>query len=192
MSEAAALRDQRVDPVMFVKLDLADGPIRLWSGVNNRKGGPWSGESAAVYRGRVLRNLPRLKQLVDARADRIDLALSARHPSIKALLSDRADEIPYAPVDIAIAAFANMAPHPDVGFPLFSAPYTAETVGFRFEGETPVVVIGCGNAMVIRKRTASAYWTDAAQQAAFAGDLGLDRLVLYDEGVTLQFKPGPD
>lgn len=186
MSEASALRGQRQSSVLFVRFDFSGGLVRVWSGVNNRRGGP--GDPSGIYRTGVLLNYPRLSQLSNAKADRIEILLSGLDTSIKALLDDRKAEVRGALVTISRVAMRGSVPDPDVAYPLRAVRYLCDTPVLRFAGDRTAVGIVATSPFSQRKRPVNGRITDADTQREHPGDKCCDRIAMLNEGVTRVFR----
>ncbi|KQM37930.1 hypothetical protein [Sphingomonas sp. Leaf10] len=167
-----------------------DPPARLWSGSGDLllPADDVETEDGARYLGggELLSGLDELEQLINGRADRIDINVSGVTAATVKLALQDADDIKGAAVDIGVVTFDDLWQIVDVEW---QARYRADKLGIdRPEGQRSIT-LSMGSEDTGRSRTSNAYWTDAEQRRRSPTDRIFDRVSGINSGTSRDFGP---
>jgi len=169
----AALGGRTVRASFLVHLDFTSEPMRIWTGSGKITAGgfDWYGLGQ-------LGAISGLEQAVNGEAPETSFVLSGINSEIMALARDEWTGEGRDRLVRVLIQFHNM--EDDRPLELFDAPYSIwagrmQTPKFELQGPTTRrITVSAESLFTMRARPAFSQYTDADQQARFAGDLGFE------------------
>lgn len=165
-------------------------PARIWSGA-----GPLyipadgvETDDAALYLGggELLDGLTDLEQLINGKADRIDINVSGVAAATAKLALEEAADVKGADVDIGVVEFDELWQVIGV---TWAARYRADKLAIGRQEASRTITLSMGSDDTGRSRTANAYWTSAEQRRRSPDDAFCDRVSGLNAGTSRVFGP---
>lgn len=167
-----------------------DPPARLWSGSGDLRlpADDVEDEAGALYLGggELLDGLDELEQLINGKADRIDINTSGVTGATIKLALEEAPQVKGAAVDIGVVLFDDLWQLVAVEW---QARYRADKLGINRQPGQRTITLSMGSDDTGRSRTPNAYWSDADQRRRSPDDRIFDRVSGINSGTSRYFGP---
>lgn len=181
---AAALSTQEHRIGIFMRLEVAPSPLRIWLGVGPCEAGVDAQDGPGqIYTGfGELLTVPAVQQLINGAADRATFQLSAIPERVAKMASLEADQVKGAVVRLGVGVFDGNWTL--AGSPVWLRSYVTDylTISRDSSGRSdPVwtVALQVRSLLTGRRRPGLSFWTDPDQQARSPGDRFCERATLY-------------
>lgn len=190
--ELAALEAEVQNIGVFFRLD-TDPAVRLWGGAFNIEPGvSVLDEAGAVYLGfGELRDIPRVKQLLNGAAERVEFTMSGVDGAVLAMAASDAGVVKGKRVSLGVMWFSeSFAP---LGPIHWVADYVADFLAIEQQQAsalapvTRLVKLSCGSRFTGRRRPALSYFSDQDQEARHPGDRIFALVGNYAHGFSKQW-----
>jgi hypothetical protein len=165
-------------------------PARLWSGSGDLllPADDVETDDSARYLGggELVSGLDELEQLINGRADRLDINLGGVTAATVKLALEEAADVKGAAVDIGVAVFDDLWQLVAVEW---QTRYIADKLGIDRQQASRAITLSMRSDDTGRSRTPNTYWTDADQRRRSPTDRAFERVSGLNAGTSRNFGP---